>query len=74
MFEKEAKIGIIQMDNTKTTMILMEEMIPNSANFSELVKVQKPTAVVRFVKKVTAPILRIIVYKALILLPCLTTS
>ena len=60
-------IGSIQMDNAKTTMIFMLEITPNCANLSELVKVQKPTAVVRLVRNVTEPMRLIIVNNARIL-------
>ena len=55
------------MDNAKTTMIFKLEITPNCANLSELVKVQKPTAVVKLVRKVTEPMRLIMVNNARIL-------
>jgi hypothetical protein len=59
-------IGMIHKDRMNTTMMLILEIIPNCANFSELVKVTNPTAVVKFVRKVTDPMRRIMMYKALV--------
>ena len=49
-------------------MMFKLEITPNSASRSLLVNVTNPTAVVKLVKKVTGPILRIIVNNAFVLL------
>ena len=58
-FKFDVIIGIMVIDKKNTTMIFKEAIIPNSMSLSELVntKVEKPKAVVKFVKKVALPIL-----------------
>jgi len=60
------------MESTKTPIIFKEAIIPNSIKilFCVTINVAKPSAVVKFVKKVAFPTLLIIIYNAFILFPC----
>jgi hypothetical protein len=71
---KDAKMGMITKESTKTTMMFQLEISPNCANLSELVKVTKPTAVVKLVRKVTDPMRLIMTNKERILLSRRTYS